>query len=296
VVNSVAIATCSALPDGDEDAPLLRAALERRGVDVSWQVWDDPLAVWSGFDLVVIRSTWDYTGQLEPFLAWAQSVQRLHNPAAVLAWNTDKIYLKELAAAGIPVVPTSWPESTEQFEFPPGEFVVKPSVGAGSKGAGRFDSERPGSSTAARAHVRALQQAGRTVMVQPYLVEVDTAGETALVYLGGQYSHAAGKSAMLAPGAVNELDPGHSRSLFVAERITARTARAEELEVGQQVVDFLTARFGPLLYVRVDLLPTSAGPVIIEVEAAEPSLFLTQQPTGADRLAAAIAELLPADR
>lgn len=281
----VLLATCADLPTGDEDADALVAALARHDVQAQWRVWS-AAGSWDA-DLVVIRSTWDYTLDRAAFLEWTQSVPRLRNPAPVVAWNSDKVYLRELAAAGIPIVPTEFAEPGEQISFGAHrEFVVKPSVGAGSKGAGRFT---VASHEGARRHVAALHDAGRTVLVQPYLGDVDTVGETALIYLDGEFSHAVTKGAMLPAGAVNALDPGYSRSLYVEERITAATADAAELAVGAQVLGWVQQRFGTQLYTRVDLLPGPDGPVVVELELAEPSLFLLYAPDAADRFASAIA-------
>jgi glutathione synthase/RimK-type ligase-like ATP-grasp enzyme len=210
----------------------------------------------------------------------------------VVAWNTDKTYLRELEAAGIPVVATSWAAPGEPIVLPTrGEFVVKPSVGAGSKGAGRF---LPGDS-AARRHASTLHDASRIVMVQPYLDAVDTVGEPALVYFDAKFSHAIRKAAMLPAETVNDLDMSYSRSLYVDEKITARIPGPEELTIGEQVLDFVRGKFGhDLLYARVDLLPTADGPVVIELELVEPSLFLEFADGSADVLADAILDRLPA--
>jgi hypothetical protein len=287
----IAVATCRALPAGDEDAQLLRETSAARSITADWVVWDDPDVDWDSFDLTVIRSTWDYTADRDAFLLWAANTPRLHNPAPVLAWNSDKIYLRDLADAGIATVPTRWVGPDQSFEPIDGEYVLKPTVGAGSKGAGRFDSRRTGNNESAIAHLTALHEAGRTVMVQPYLADVDLRGEAGLVYLGGEFSHAITKGAMLGPDDVNALEPGYSRSLYVEERIRPRLASADERALGDQVIAFVRARFGPLLYARVDLLPTPGGPVVIEVELTEPSLFLRHDPPSADRLVAAIARL-----
>ena len=113
--------------------------------------------------------------------------------------------------------------------LPPGDVVVKPSVGAGSMGAGRFDTRRPGAAESARRHAQALHDAGRVVLVQPYLADVDERGETALIYLDGAFSHAIGKAAMLPGGTVNDLDLDLSGALFRSERITARIPADDEL-------------------------------------------------------------------
>jgi glutathione synthase/RimK-type ligase-like ATP-grasp enzyme len=283
---TVVFATCAELPAGDEDGDALVAALAARGVAARWQVWNDPTASWTD-DLVVVRSTWDYSRDRDGFVAWARAVPRLENPAEVVAWNSDKTYLRELADAGVPVIPTTFVPPGQAAPLPvAGEFVVKPSVGAGSVGAARFTDD---AAEAAHGHVMTLHDAGRVVLVQPYVTDVDTAGETSLVYLDGAFSHAIRKGAMLPALATNPLDGGLGDELYLLERIEARQASAAELAVGAQVMQLLRARLGAaLLYARVDLLPTRAGPVLIELELIEPSLFLGYDPQAADRLAAAI--------
>jgi len=236
----------------------------------------------------VIRSTWDYTVRRTEFLAWADTVPRLHNPAEVLHQNSDKRYLARLAAAGIPIVPTEFFSPGEPVRLPAGiEFVVKPSVGAGSIGAGRFPAD---AQDAAREHAELLHAAGRTVMVQPYLAEVDTAGETALIFLDGRFSHAICKTALLAPDARYRPD---SEQLYLTETITARRPSDAERELAERVHEQLPAS---LLYARIDLLPSPDGPLLLEAELIEPSLFLAHADGAADRLAGAIADRVAAGR
>jgi hypothetical protein len=104
----VLLATCAEIPDGDEDERVGIAALRAAGVDAVPSVWDDPSVDWSAADLVVVRSTWDYARRHDEFLQWAGSVPQLANPAPMLEWNSDKTYLRTLAEAGLPVVPTTW--------------------------------------------------------------------------------------------------------------------------------------------------------------------------------------------
>jgi hypothetical protein len=287
-VSRVLLATCAALPDGDVDDAALLAALRGRGVDARFAVWDDPAVDWAA-GLTVLRSTWDYTLRRAEFLDWMDTVPALLNPAPVVLWNSDKVYLHELEAAGIPVTPTTAVPPGGSPQFPDaGEFVVKPSVGAGSRGAGRFSAD---SSHAAAEHAAALHAVGRTVLVQPYLEGVDEAGETALIYVDGRFSHAIRKGPMLARGAV--YDVRESSGLYLEENISARDPGAAELRVGAAAVTELTRRFGaPLLYTRVDLLPGPDGPVVVELELVEPSLFLGYADGAAERLAAAIAARL----
>ena len=139
--------------------------------------------------------------------------------------------------------------------------------------------------------MRTLLDAGRVALVQPYLNDVDTSGETALVYFNGTFSHAVRKGAMLPSGTVNGVS---SASLFADERISASEPSEPELSLGRTVVDLIGQRFGrPQLYTRVDLLPSPAGPVVIEVELTEPSLFLGTSLGAADRFASAILTIVP---
>jgi glutathione synthase/RimK-type ligase-like ATP-grasp enzyme len=292
VSRAVAIASCAQLPGGDAEDRLLVAALAELGLTATVLAWTDPAVDWSAYQATVIRSTWDYTLRREQFLAWAETVPRLHNRAEVLRANSDKRYLADLAAAGIPIVPTEFFAPGEPIRLPAGtEFVVKPSVGAGSMGAGRFpaDTRAP-----ALNHAEALQALGRTVLVQPYLAEVDAAGETALIFLDGRFSHAARKSALLAPDTSYLLK---GDELFLIETITPRQPTAAELELAERVHAELTETLAePLLYARIDLLPSPDGPRVLEVELIEPSLFLAHADGAAGRLAAAIADRVGAGK
>jgi glutathione synthase/RimK-type ligase-like ATP-grasp enzyme len=286
---AVLLATCAALPDGDEDGAVLVQALAAQGVDARWAAWTDPGVAWDR-GLVVLRSTWDYTADRDAFLDWVSSLPRIANSEDVVRWNTDKVYLRDLAEAGVPTVATMFaaPGETARFLEDVAEFVVKPSVGAGSRGVGRFTHDR---TDEAHRHAALLHAAGRTVLVQPYLDAVDTAGETALIYFDGRFSHAIRKGPMLPEGVAH---PVHGRELFVEERIEARVPDAVELAVGDAALEVVRSRFGgEQLYARVDLLPSAEGPVVVELELTEPSLFL-QDGTGDADPAAAFAAAIAA--
>jgi glutathione synthase/RimK-type ligase-like ATP-grasp enzyme len=281
----VALVTCADLPGLDEDDRALLPALAARGIAAEAVAWDAPGADWSGYDLAVVRNTWDYAKRRAEFVAWARAVPRLANPAPVIEWNTDKRYLRELAATGIPVVPTVWVEPGDDWAPQgAGEIVIKPAVSAGSIDTGRYDQATQAGLAAA--HVRRLQDAGRVVMIQPYLAAVDTTGETALLYFDGVFSHAIRKGAILT-GPYVEGD-----ALYQNEQISPRTPSGAELALGARVLRALPVPAGDLLYTRVDLLPSPDGPVVIEVELAEPSLFFSHADGSADRFAAAVAARL----
>lgn len=292
----VALATCALFPQLETDDALLPPALADRGVEAVPAVWDDAEVDWDAFDLVVVRSTWDYALRLGEFLAWAERVPRLANPAEVLAWNTDKFYLRNLEQAGLPVVPTIWLDPARNLtsravhtRFPAsGEFVVKPTVSVGAKDTGRYQAHEADQRGLAIVHARDLLRAGRHVMVQPYLSQVDTVGETSLVYIEGVFSHSVRKGPLL-----EGPDRGFE-GLYKPEEMSVRVATEAERAVADRIVAALPAvapgaAGAQLLYLRVDLLPDADGaPMLLELELTEPSLFLALG-GAVDRFADAIA-------
>jgi hypothetical protein len=282
----VALVTCDLFPDlWDDDFPL-RDALRARGVEVDAVRWDDETADWTAYALTLIRSPWDYVPHRDRFVAWAARVPRLFNPADIVAWNTDKTYLRELAAAGVPVIPTGYVMPGEDWTAPAeGEWVVKPSVSAGSQDTGRY--VFPGQREPAEAHVARLTAGGRTAMIQPYLKAVDSAGETAVLCLPDAhgeltFSHAVRKGPMLTGTGGGWIDPG-------SEDISARTPSAAELAVAAKVLELIPGGAKRLLYARIDLIPGPDGaPTLIELELTEPSLFFRYAPGAAERLAEAV--------
>ncbi|HKV22697.1 MAG TPA: hypothetical protein VJR50_26970 [Mycobacterium sp.] len=262
----IVLAGCPALPEGDGDDAEIVAALRQRGLHARWLSWDDPETLHA--DLVILRATWDYIERLDAFLAWTSQVANLLNPPAVVGWNTDKRYLVDLAEAGVPTVPSRFFAPGETVRIPTGEVVVKPAVGAGSAGAQRFTDAR-----AAREHAQTLQDSGNTALVQPYDPRVEN-GETALVFLGGEQSHAFTKGPMLpAAGQRPVFDPSGT---YAEESLTAADPDFELWDVGHAALDAAAAHLGinvtDLLYARVDVIGGPDNPLLLELELVEPSL------------------------
>ena len=205
---AVALVSARAAHALDEDLPPLVAAFAAAGARAEIADWDDEAIDWARFDLALLRSAWDYTERLPQFLAWVEETAArtlLLNPPAVVRWNSDKHYLRELAGRGVPVVPTTFVEAGAEpaavldaflVHHACAELVAKPAVGAGSRDARRH-------ARAARdetlAHLQPLLAAGRSMMLQPYLERVDSDGETALIFIAGEFSHAIRKGALAPP-------------------------------------------------------------------------------------------------
>jgi len=300
----MALVTAREALELDEDMPTLAAALREAGAAVETPCWDDPGVDWTRYGAALLRSTWDYADRIDEFLAWCDRCSartRLLNPSGVVRWNTDKHYLADLARAGVPVVPTRFvePGSDARTELEAfltdgpnsltvgrwdgfDEFVVKPSIGAGSRDAARY---RRNELDRALDHVQRLVAAGRSLLLQPYLSRVDEQGETAVLYLGGRFSHAIRKGPLLRPGAA--LVEG----LFAPEEIRPREAERAELDVAAAA--YAAIPFAAPDYARIDLLRDTRGaPVVLELELTEPSLFLAHAPGAADTFAAHLVQRL----
>jgi glutathione synthase/RimK-type ligase-like ATP-grasp enzyme len=286
----VALVTARPARGLDEDEPPLHLAFQTAGCEVQIAEWDDPKVDWGSFDVALLRSAWDYCERIDEFLAWVERASQLThvlNPLPIVRWNTDKHYLADLAAAGAAVVPSTFIEPGEDPAAGLGRFlkahaqaelVVKPAVGAGSRDTQRYlRSEIDG----AVAHAKRLLDAGRGVLVQPYLGRVDKDGETALMFFEGRFSHAIRKGPLLAPGGAA------TSGLFAKETITPRVPGADEMRLAQKVISAVP--FGTPLYARIDLIRDDSGaPCVLELEMAEPSLFFVHAAGSAEKFAAAV--------
>ncbi|MGY6654131.1 ATP-grasp domain-containing protein [Amycolatopsis sp. TRM77291] len=284
---SAIFVACSALPEGDGDEHAVPEVLADLGFKTRWAAWDDTTVDFGAADIVVLRATWDYAERRDEFLSWTESVPALANSADVVRWNTDKSYLAELGDAGVAVVPTTLIAPDDKApRWPKGEFVLKPAIGAGSRGAGRFTA-----GDAAAAHLAGLQADGNTVLLQPYQSSVDSEGEIALVYFGGVYSHAFSKAAMLG----RELDES---GLYVTEKLAPVQPAAGFRALAEDALDATAALLGilraELLYARVDLVAGPDGrPLLLELELVEPSLGFRQTDAAAAwRFASAVRQQL----
>lgn len=278
-MSRVAIVTCEGADDPDN--PRLFKALDDLELSADLVVWDDDAVRWDDYDLVVIRSTWDYPSRRAEFLAWANARARLENPFSIIEYSSDKHYLTDLEAHGLAIIPSHLCAVGETPEFPVGDFVVKPCVGAGSLNVERY---REDEVDAATRHIETLHAGARDVLIQPYIHSVDTIGERAMIFIDGSFSHAMTKGAML-----NVVQDDRD-FLFRREQMSSALAEADAVLYATEVLD--TMGFSDLLYARVDLVATIQGWLVMELELVEASLYLTYNDSAATKLASAIAARL----
>jgi glutathione synthase/RimK-type ligase-like ATP-grasp enzyme len=277
----IAIATCADYADLEVDDELLRAALEARGVEATAVVWDRPEDAWDDFDACLIRSTWDYHEKHPEFLAWARRVERampMWNPAGMVGWNSNKTYLRELAAGGARIVPTVWLARGERPDLSKvmaaqgcEEAVVKPVIDLGARNLSRVRAD----DASQEALTRLLDQ--HEAMVQPFLPSLETQGETSLIYVDGRLTHAVRKRPANGDFRVQSIWGG---------TVEPTDPRAEHVELAERALSQLAST---PLYARVDLVDDLEGqPCLIELELIEPNLFLSTHPPAVDALADAV--------
>ncbi len=267
---------------------LLQAALRRRGIVGERVDWSRADVDWSGFDGAVFRSTWDYSRRFGEFSAWLDRIAGrlpLCNPLAVIRWNADKHYLADLAAAGIPVVPTRFLERGTDRPLVElladsgwTEAVVKPCVSGGARHTYRVDG---GNAADLDPLLRGLLQE-EAFILQPFQRDVLSGGEDTLMVLGGRTTHAVRKRPKEGDFRVQD-DHGGS-----VERLLPEDAQVGLAERAMAACPLSATGMAPA-YGRVDLVRGNDGDwAVMELELFEPELWLRQHPPAAELLAEAI--------
>ena len=282
----VALVTCADERYQEPEVHVAADALRAAGVSTDVVSWDEDRD-WGAYELVVVRTPWDYFDRVTQFLDWAARVERetsLVNPADVLRWNSHKGYLAEFTAKSVPTVPTrlvpgpSTDVADQIREVPWEEIVVKPAVDGGARHAWRGRRDDPSLSRVAER----LTEHG-DVVVQPFVPAI-VDGERSLVFLGGRFSHAVRK----VPKAGDYRSQRH-----LGGREVDHEPDSAELQVALAA---MAAAPGRLTYARVDLVEWEGAPVLIELEVIEPDLFLRDVPERVDRFVEVVRDELATAR
>lgn len=278
-----------------EDSHVAAALAGRYGLEIVDAAWEDPAVAWETFDAIVIRSTWNYhlPENAANFQRWLYRVSELNlwSPASIIRWNSDKIYLRQLEAEGVTIVPSVWREAGEPLDIYAAmqaqgwaEAVVKPRTGAGAFGFSIVKSAED----AARVEANLTEFAISGAVIQPLMTEVATEGEWSFLFFRGadgllQYSHATRKvpasGTFTVQGGTWTLVTPDADLIAQAENV----ARAAEKVLAQ-----------PLLYARVDAIVRAGVLTLMELELIEPQIFLDGSPdtAPAERYLAAIQSTL----
>jgi hypothetical protein len=246
------------------------APLESLGWQVDCVPWRQPGIAWDRYDAVYIGAPWDYTDDPADFLRVLETIDRsravLVNPLALVYWNLDKSYLRDLEGGGAAIVPSRWYESWAadvpaecRRAFAADRLVIKPRVGANARDT--FVLEPP--LDAALDGKLARLFAGRAFLVQPFIESIRHVGEFSLFYIGGELSHAIQKLPKAGDFRVQE---EHGAAILPARADAALCA------AGERVLSLVAP--SPV-YARVDFVRHDDGTcLLMELELVEPSLYL----------------------
>lgn len=268
------------------DDELAVAPLARRGITVDTIPWNRAGVDWSRYELVVIRSAWDYQHHADDFLRTLEGIEavtRLENSSEIARWNMRKTYLRDLASKGIETVPTLWRDGLKPGELAPlfdelrsDESVIKPVLSGTAQGAWRLDSKR------VHEHADEIEAyyAGRPLMLQPFERGIIEEGEYSMMYFNGAHSHTILKLPKRGDFRVQE-EYGSSLTHVEPEPALLAAGDAAMAAVGKD-----------LLYARVDFVRSGGAFRLMELELVEPSIYLRTDPGAPDRFANAVASLL----
>jgi glutathione synthase/RimK-type ligase-like ATP-grasp enzyme len=269
------------------DEHLLVDQFAALGAQAEFVVWNDPSADWEGYDVALLRCTWDYIDHRDQFLGVMAAIDasscRLFNPLDAVRWNSDKSYLFDLQQWGVPIVPTyaaavsNLPQLQAALAGSP-TAVLKPRIGAGASGVRLV----PTADLAAALQQLAAAPTPRDYFVQPLIDSVRDEGEWSYIYVDGQLSHVLRKTPA----------PGDFRAHAIyGGAVTLETPGPADLAQ----VEAMRARLPfDLLYGRFDLVRREGQLAIMELELIEPMLYFPLAPHAAATLAAAaLARLTP---
>ncbi|MEZ6033606.1 MAG: hypothetical protein R3C17_10970 [Planctomycetaceae bacterium] len=267
---------------------LVAECLASRGMQVESVSWRDRRVQWDDFEMVIIRSPWDYQHAADEFLSVLEEIDAseaiLWNPIEVVRWNIRKTYLQDLSAHEIEIVPTQFIHSPTEFQidnmfefFGTDQIVIKPVIGAGAEHTFRLNRD---STTAVMPQILTLY-ADRLALLQPFIPGVIDSGETSLVFFAGQHSHSVLKTPKAGDFRVQEEYGSQVEAIQADPAFVELASRA--LELAPQ----------PALYGRVDLVQLQNGrPAVMELELIEPSLYLRYDKHSAARFAAVIRQFV----
>ena len=270
----------------DDEIPV--AELLRRGFDAAEVPWSDPGVDWSTYDLVIVRTTWDYHLRPDEFLEVLARIEAsgtlLENPRALVVWNLDKRYLRELEAQGVSIVPTVWGDGGAAKDFTAlfaqlghQEIVVKPVVSANA--VDTFRLRAPLTDDQAAELVRTF--ADRSWLAQPFVQSVLDEGELSVFYFDGRLSHAIRKVPMSGDFRVQEEHGGSIADVPITDEL-------------RRAADHVIHTVRPVPFqARVDLVRMADGTLaLMELEMIEPSLYFRTHAEAPANFARAIEAVL----
>ncbi|MBC7605407.1 MAG: hypothetical protein H7199_00385 [Burkholderiales bacterium] len=282
----IALLTCEKLPNLNPEDQKIIPALAKHNIEATAAIWDDKTTNWTDFDYLIFRNTWDYFEKETEFKIWLDQIAQLEiktlNPIKIITQNIHKFYLREMEQQGITILPTVFIDKTEHLnlaELIPAHWkkaVIKPAFSAGSYLTEVFEISE----------VQAISEKYKTIaaekelLLQEFMPEIQTLGETSFIFFNKKFSHAVNKTPVEGDFRVQSLFGG---------KYTLVQPNKEVIEKAQKIVDSLPK---DLLYARVDGILIENELYLMEIECIEPDLYFDLSENSLERFVAAIIKLI----
>ena len=256
----------SVVPNEDE---MLLNLFTKHHHQVTLKVWDDPSVDWTSYDIIIIKSTWDYfIGKIEKFYQWLTFIKEKNIPCLnhpdLIKWNADKHYLLDIQSAGLNIVPSIIIEKNNLFyaddafqKFKADELIVKPTISGGAMNTLRLNKNN------AKDHEAQINDwlKEQAYLIQPLKKEVIKEGEWSFLFFNGQFSHH-----LLKVAKEGEFRIQH----FFGGKIISPDFDRNIINIAQEYVNKFATNS---LYARVDGVITENGFELMELELIEPYMF-----------------------
>ena len=182
------------------------------------------------------------------------SASRTINDPATIRHNLDKTYLRELGGRGVRIIPSyAVGEAAERLrEGQP--LVIKPLKG--ERGNRVFLARQP-------SDLDSIGGMKDQFFAQDFIPGIGE-GERSLVFLGHEFQHAV----------IKHPRPGEFRcNESLGGTVAVHEPSAEELDCAARVLRTYEALGYPVHFSRVDLLTSENGPLLLEAELVNPSIY-----------------------
>jgi len=250
--------------------------LETKGLIVKRAVWNDLQIDWKQFDVVILKSPWDYHDNFDSFILWLSDLDsagiKVLNPLKTVLWNSDKHYLKQIADDGLPVITSVFlekgivPDLAALLDRSRCEkMIIKPCVSASAKNTMLLTFDNVSSVQ----HAMNGLLANESFLVQPFMEEI-LQGELSFMFFNGNFSHSTLKVPKTGDFRVQSEYGGTVQKL--------NTDIAHLQAAGKYVEKYGNGT----LYARVDGIISNGTFVLMELELIEPYLFLNCHELGFD--------------
>ncbi len=263
----IALLTCQRLPDLTTADQLLIPELANHNIQAEAVIWDNPNVNWTNFDYLIFRNTWDYYEKESQFNLWLSTIKKLGiktlNSIEIVEQNKHKFYLRELQNQNTTIIPTVFIEKTKHLnlaEIIPSHWkkaVIKPAFSAGSYLTEVFEIAEIDKINAKYQNIARTKE----LLLQEFKPEIETEGETSLIFFNKKFSHAVNKKPKAGDFRIQVQFGGAYTSI---------TPSAEVIQQAQNIVNTFPNQ---LLYARVDGIIINNKIQLMEVECIEPDLY-----------------------